>query len=489
MQISSALHLAEQKRRELQAQLKATSETRPHLEPVSTASTAPPWVENAPTARPDLPPGMSWAMANAIHLVKQTQAAAGLQVAHAAAFDPSPHFVARQEIEDPSSGTGKALVGIEITRPPAPELAQDIPAPAVAPNRPTRVKTFVELNTAALRAKKDGLLRLYYVLKAHDPDGQGWVAEAMARDATGFMYAWTGARYWLRRGDGVWWKWDKPAGRIHLRRPAVIAAALGVPQIVRRPVAVPLVDLATEAGASAALYATIHTERQTEAEGRAKRIVVNAVLRGKAAAAPYEANPISKQVLSDMTGLHRSTLSRYDKLARLKKKTNFVTFHLSDTRANRDSLAARGIAGVFRYRRVIKRRGRKPVYDNLLAARLPDTFDPAPGQTSLKRNNHKRINLSIDDLASRMGAGQQSDEQGATDKGKRVRFYYDSVEKLGQAVKRDGTRDRFWRRKRERGRVWWECFESSTHDEIARLDPQERAWVIVNGIPGGHMSA
>jgi hypothetical protein len=476
VQISSALHLAEQRRRVLQAQLEARREARPQLEANSTASASSPRSENALSDQPEPPQGMTWAMANAINLVKQTQSAAGLCVARAAAFD-IPSYVASHEIEDPSSGTGTAPVGTEIARPPAPESAQDAPTLAAAPRILTHVKTFVELNLAALQAKQDGLLRLHYVLKAHDLNGQGWVSEETARDATSFMYAWAGARYWLRKGDGVWWKWDKPAGRIHLRKPGVIAAALGVPPISRRPVAIPLEALATEAGASAALYATVHTERQAEAEERAKRIVVNAFVSGRAAAAPYEANPISKQTLSDMTGLHRSTLSRYDKIARLKKKQNFTLFHLSDTPANRDALKARGIAGVFRYRQVTKRRGRKPVYDNLLAARLPDTFEPAPGQSTMKRNSHRRINRTIADLASRLGAGHQSERQGPTDKRRLTRFYYDSAQKLEKAAKKDGSRDRYWRRKRDRGRVWWQCYESTRHDEVARLDPQERAWL------------
>lgn len=477
MPVSSALHLAEQQRRILQAQLEAKRETRPQLEANSTASASSPRSENALSDRPEPPQGMTWAMANAMHMVEQMRASAGVQVACAAAPDPFPYPFERQSIEDLPSEPGNNLVDTVIARPPTPEMAQDVPAPAAAPRTPTHVKTFVELNLAALQAKKDGLLRLHYVLKAHDASGQGWVSEETARDATAFMYAWAGARYWLRKGDGTWWKWDKPAGKIHLRKPGVIAAALGVPPISRRPVAIPLEALATEAGASAALYATVHTERQAEAEERAKRIVVNAFVSGRAAAAPYEANPISKQTLSDMTGLHRSTLSRYDKIARLKKKQNFTLFHLGDTPANRDALKARGIAGVFRYRQIIRRRGRRTVYDNLLAARLPDTFEPAPGQSTMKRNSHRRINRTIADLASRLGAGHQSERQGSTDKRRLTRFYYDSVQKLEKAAKKDGSRDRYWRRKRERGRVWWQCYESTRHDEVARLDPQERAWL------------
>ena len=65
-------------------------------------------------------------MANAINLVKQTQVVAGLQVARAAAVDPSPYFVARQEIEDPASGPGKALVCTEIGPPPPPADACEL---------------------------------------------------------------------------------------------------------------------------------------------------------------------------------------------------------------------------------------------------------------------------------------------------------------------------------------------------------------------------
>ena len=139
---------------------------------------------------------------------------------------------------------------------------------ATIPSQAARATLAVapDIALAILKAKQAAAGRLWYLLRCLDTAGRGWFALAEVRqlasdDASPYRFCGRRQlRNLLQAGAPLFWQLD--ADRLWLRRPARVAAALGLAQVVHRPVALsPTQLLGPLKQVKAQLYATLHSAR------------------------------------------------------------------------------------------------------------------------------------------------------------------------------------------------------------------------------------
>jgi hypothetical protein len=148
-----------------------------------------------------------------------------------------------------------------------------------------------------------------------DEKGQGWIEKAVAtahltdRNSPLYLCHERYLRLLLERGDGLLWTWQRgEGGRIWLRSEAKVAKGLGLERLGRTAVSLPLARLLRPLGqVRAYLYASFHAGRMGDGNG------------GRANRRPA---PISRAVLSGLTGASRRTQRRYERQAGIEVETN-----------------------------------------------------------------------------------------------------------------------------------------------------------------------
>lgn len=162
------------------------------------------------------------------------------------------------------------------------------------------VKTYPDLNIAAMQTKQDRELAIWYLLRFLDPEGNAKVPRdrflRFIQDNS--IMSQDNAKRRLRRGHGIFWDLVKmPKGvQIQYRSLKNLSAHFGI--LPRKlPVGIPLEAFKGLGNARAYLYATWLNQGS---------------------------NPISRQSIERDTGLPKKTQLRYEKRAKVAKEKNMA---------------------------------------------------------------------------------------------------------------------------------------------------------------------
>lgn len=153
-----------------------------------------------------------------------------------------------------------------------------------------KIKTYPELNLQAIKEKLTKELRLWYLLRALDPQGSGRMHKQSAqRDLSAIMSSETFRRT-LNSGKDTFWKIrprKKGGDWIVLRGVAKVCFELDVLKLSRTPVLTSIEYCKNMADFRAHIHNGWHTKK--------------------------DANPISRQTMTKLSGAAKSTQVRYDK--------------------------------------------------------------------------------------------------------------------------------------------------------------------------------
>ena len=164
-----------------------------------------------------------------------------------------------------------------------------------------KIKTYPELNLQAIKEKLTKELRLWYLLRALDPEGAGRVHKQDAqKDLSEFMSNETFRRT-LNSGKGTFWEIrprKKGGDWIVLRGVAKVCFELDVLKLSRTPALISTEHCKNMADFRAFIHNGWHTKE--------------------------DANPISRQTMTKLSGAAKSTQVRYDKKTPTKVTKNKV---------------------------------------------------------------------------------------------------------------------------------------------------------------------
>ncbi|MCB0012650.1 MAG: hypothetical protein KDE34_12135 [Anaerolineales bacterium] len=278
------------------------------------------------------------------------------------------------------------------------------------PSPKTSLAISPDIALAILKAKQAAAGRLWYVLRSLDTAGRGWFNLADVRQiATHRQNAFhfcgrRQLRNLLRAGESLFWQ--QRGERLWLRRPARVAAALGLDKIVHRPVALhPQQLLGPLKQVKSQLYATLHSARTPNSADRNR--------------APQSA-PIARQILENLTGLTRQTQRQYEQQARVNARRQFAIGPHPTPELSQELAWQRGNS-LFTYR---DRRGQFGQADqSYLAWQLPNRYQ-GPHER-LSRLRRRRLQRELTDLLTK----------GTTGNGQAVR----EMEPVVEPGKRYGT--------------------------------------------------
>lgn len=177
------------------------------------------------------------------------------------------------------------------------------------------IKLVPELSAAALRAKKDKELALWYELRAINSTGsrnpgEQWssgvlvVNEAVAELVTCFGYSLSTVYRLLKNGDGKFWEISRnyrTSGHIRLYGMARVCECLNIYR-VGRPIQITSSEFIGRKLKRAWLYASFFKEEESRAR----------------------AKPISRESIRDATSVLRRQQRRYEKAVKVKRVANFA---------------------------------------------------------------------------------------------------------------------------------------------------------------------
>ena len=266
----------------------------------------------------------------------------------------------------------------------------------------TNVKVYPSIALAILRQEHSAAARIYYLLRAIDVEGRGWLRIdkvrqqltslksnlRIAKKKTGENSAWRNLRGLLHRGEGIFWTRDNQ-DRLWLHGAARIAATLECPQLYGEPVAIPLkafVDGIQQVRSY--LYASFHAGREkTTSRGRGVE------------------RPISQRCLQEVSRLSARTQTRYNKTARLKVRKNYTLGGRSDNEMLQERLY-QNMGNAFTFKDVKGRHGRRGA--SYIASRLPNSY-----HTPLvhePRGRHSKINDTLQEIDLVTNVGEEGAE-------------------------------------------------------------------------------
>lgn len=162
------------------------------------------------------------------------------------------------------------------------------------------IKTYPELNLAAIKQKQTRQLRLWYLLRALDqPQGGGRLHWRVAQEALADVISYESFRRALRDGEGVFWtvRPRRDGGQwVVLRGLAKVCWDLDVLKLYRTPTLVPIERCHSMGEFRAFIHNAWHSQEN--------------------------ANPISRQAVNGLSGAAKSTQNRYDKKMDIKTTQN-----------------------------------------------------------------------------------------------------------------------------------------------------------------------
>lgn len=194
--------------------------------------------------------------------------------------------------------------GIQLPVGGPPQLPQSAPAPSGNPGDQI-VKVYPDLAVGMLKAGLAAPGRVYWLLRAIDRQGTGWLwVDDIRRQLTDTgapfcIFSWRRLRQLLVEGEGVFWQRDK-AGRLWLAGAAKIAAILAVERLTGLPVDMPVSQLLGGIRAVRAhFYASFHSGRPAH-------------------------RPISRNTLRELTDVPERSQQEYERVAGVKSQRNIA---------------------------------------------------------------------------------------------------------------------------------------------------------------------
>lgn len=162
------------------------------------------------------------------------------------------------------------------------------------PSPPQRIKVYPELSRQLVIQKRDRELRLWYLARAHDIEGEGWITvKELIKEARAVNVSERSVRGLLRRGEGLFWQ--RVEDRLRIRGLESVSLTMECERGPgRRPVWVPFKEIDTLESFRASLYSSWFAVRD-------KQIISRSTLEG----------------LWDRT---RQTLSRWEEIAGIEVK-------------------------------------------------------------------------------------------------------------------------------------------------------------------------
>ena len=316
---------------------------------------------------------------------------------------------------------------------PAPTTPVLTPQPAAtdgddeqaSPAAPAAVKLFPDIGLALLRQEQSAAGRLWLLLRHLDQKGRGWLAISDVRrqlahkESPQRLCGWRQLRNLLQQGQGVFWQRDEK--RVWLRSTVKVAAALQVPRLAGRPVALPLAVLLAGIGTFRAhLYASFHSGRAgPEGQGM----------------------PIARATLTALSGVSRRSQHAYEQRARVQVQYNYAVGETA-TPQRREARAWQQGRALFELQ---DRRGRlgRPGR-TYLAWQLPNSYRGPLRQ--LPKGRQKRFNRQLADLFMKgmTGNGKPAIEAASAPAGIVRRYFKRGAAAVGW-VSRRSTGDVYWR--------------------------------------------
>jgi hypothetical protein len=282
-----------------------------------------------------------------------------------------------------------------------------------------------DLAAAFLRHNLAGPARVWLLLRHLDTQGRGWLDVDVARarlttKASALrICGWRHLRNLLQEGQGILWQQDGPAGaggRIWLRKPARVAAALDLARVGGRTVALPLRKLLGGIGqVRAQLYAAFHSGRV----GKRQKGTQQGVAR-----------PIARETIARLTGVPRRTQIAYEAQTGIEVRHNYAVGDRATEAALQERAWKQGSA--FRF---VDGKGQQGQENGTYVAwQMPNTYVGPHRQQSKQRT--KRINADLADLRTQGGAGNGREQV--------AKRYFAHGAAAGRAYNREPGRDAYW---------------------------------------------
>ena len=264
---------------------------------------------------------------------------------------------------------------------------------------------------AILRQHLEAPARIYFLLRAIDQAGQGWLdVEDVRRQLTEKasplkVCGWKRLRQLLKQGEGIFWHRDS-RDRLWLKGAHRIAYTLDCGRLQGFPIELPLEALLGGIQAvRAAFYGSFHAGR--------------------------DAKPISRETLSQLSGVPERTQRAYDHVAQIKRQANIAIGERYSHENVQDRAWKQGRA-VFHFVDVRGRQG--PKNREYVAWHLPNSYQATYQRRS--RGSRKRLNHKLADLLMK----------GITGNDERVveKVFFSNGAVAAKQYNRDPHKDAYW---------------------------------------------
>ncbi|MCP5099409.1 MAG: hypothetical protein GY943_27970 [Chloroflexi bacterium] len=212
-----------------------------------------------------------------------------------------------------------ALLQTAVSPTPAPYFQERTPAQSVIddtypleqiPPRASTLDVYPDIAIGLLQHDLAAVGRIWFLLRAMDINGCGWVAKAEAitqltdKSSDLRVCGQRQLRNLLAKGEDVFWM--RVNGRIWLRSLVKVASAIGVERLRAKPVLLPVGILTQRIGTVRAhLYATFHSSRGGNTRNQ------------------KEANPIARATIEKITHVQPRIQRLYEKTAHVKRHRHF----------------------------------------------------------------------------------------------------------------------------------------------------------------------
>ncbi|MFO7684368.1 MAG: hypothetical protein R6X34_30425 [Chloroflexota bacterium] len=287
------------------------------------------------------------------------------------------------------------------------------------------VKVYPDIALGILRQEQTAAGRLWLLLRHLDEEGCGFFRVANIKTILTTpktpmrLCGWRQLRNLLRQGEGIFWQRDEE--RIWLRSAAKVAYALGVNRLSGQPIAFPVkVMLAGIGTFRAHLYAAFHSGRM------------------KHTSAGYQAKPIARDTLADISGVGRSSQRTYETKAGLQVQTNIAVGQYASQENYEKHAWSQGQA-VFKLTDYQGQQGKKG--KTYLAWQLPNSYK---GQFQHRpKGRQRRINRELNDLVMK---GMPGNVEGVAASQKLEKRYYPNGKLAAKTHGRNPQCELYWQR-------------------------------------------
>ena len=330
---------------------------------------------------------VNWLRLNAERELQQRRELAGIETAQTGVSAPS------------------IAVGWGESAPPSVEI------PHLLPAKSQTVVVHPTMLLAMLKQNLEAPGRVYFLLRALDTDGRGWLEIDHIRrlltqkDSSWRICGWRRLRQLLREGEEVFWSRDD-RDRLWLHGAHKIAHTLDCKRLAGFPILLPVSSLLGGIQAvRAAFYAAFHGGRHS--------------------------SPISRQTLRVVSGVAERTQRVYDRLAQVQRQRNLAVGERYSQDAIQERAWAKGRA-VFYFVDTKGLQGRAG--RDYIAWNLPNSYQAAYQRRS--RGSRKRLNRKLADLVNK---GIPGNDDKAVEK-----LFFSNGALAAKRYNRDSEIDAYW---------------------------------------------